>query len=73
MVGLTGCDQVEQAANNAVEVAKQSALQALEEATRTSTINQAKESANQVMLEAKQKATGYWVTPVSSCLRINLG
>ena len=58
VVSLTRCEQVEQAANDAVEKAKQSAVQALNEATQTGSIDQAKQSANQALLEAKQKAAG---------------
>lgn len=56
MAGLTGCERIEQAANDAVEKAKQSAVQVLDEATQSGSIDQAKQSANQVLLETKQKA-----------------
>ncbi len=58
VIGLTGCEQVEQAANDAVEKAKQTAVQALDEVTQTGLIEQATQSANQALLDAKQKAAG---------------
>jgi vacuolar-type H+-ATPase subunit H len=58
VIGLTGCEQVEQAANDAVKKAKQTAVQALAEATQTGSIDQGKQSANQTLLDAKQKAAG---------------
>ena len=58
LVGLTGCEQVEQAANDVVEEAKQAAVQALDEAQQAGSIDQAKETANQVLQEAWQQAAG---------------
>jgi hypothetical protein len=58
VVGLTGCERLEQAANDALEKAKQSAVQVLDEAGQSGSIDQAKQSANQVLLETKQTATG---------------
>lgn len=58
VVGLTGCEQVEQAATDAVEKARQSALQVLDEAKQSGSIDQARQSANQALNEAKQKAAG---------------
>lgn len=52
LVGLTGCEQVEQAANDVVEKAKQAAVLALDEAQQSGSIDQAKETANQVLQEA---------------------
>ena len=56
LVGLTGCEQAQQAANDVVVRAKQAAVQALYEAHQSASIEQAKESANQALLEAKQQA-----------------
>lgn len=58
VVCLTGCDQMEQATNNAVEKAKQSAVQALDEARQSGSIDQVKQSANQALIEARQTAAG---------------
>ena len=58
LIGLSGCEQVEQAANDAVEKAKQSAVQALDEAKQTGSIDEARQSATQALQEAKQAAAG---------------
>ena len=58
LVGLTGCDKLEQAANDAVETAKQSAVQALDEARQAGSIEEAKQSADRLLLDAKQQAAG---------------
>lgn len=58
LVGLSGCEQVEQAANDVVEKAKQATVLALDEAHQSGSIDQAKETANQVLPEARQQAAG---------------
>lgn len=58
VAGLAGCEQVEQAATDAVEKARQSALQVLDEAQQAGSIDQARQSANQALNEARQKAAG---------------
>ena len=58
LVGLTGCEKLEQAANDAVESAKQSAVQALDEARQAGSIEEAKQSADRLLLDAKQQAAG---------------
>jgi len=58
LVGLTGCEQAQQAANEVVDKARQAAVQALNEAQQSGSIEQARESANQVLHEAKQQAAG---------------
>ena len=58
LVGLSGCDKLEQAANEAVENAKQSAVQALDEARQAGSIEEAKQSADRLLLDAKQQAAG---------------
>jgi hypothetical protein len=58
VIGLTGCEQMEQATNDVVEKAKQAAVQALNEAQQTGSTGQAKESVNQALLEVKQQAAG---------------
>lgn len=50
---LTGCEQLEQAKNDTIENAKQTATKALEEVKSSVSIEQAKESANQVLIDAK--------------------
>ena len=57
VVSLTGCEQMEQAANDAMEKAKQSAAQVLDEAKQSgSIVDQAKQTANDALIEAKQTA-----------------
>lgn len=58
VVSLTGCDQIEQATNNAVENAKQSAVQVVDEVRQAGSIDQAKQSAKQALTEARQTAAG---------------
>ncbi len=58
MIGLTGCEQLEQAANDAVEKAKQSAVQGLEEVMQSGSVDEAKQSASEALKEAKQGAAG---------------
>ena len=55
---LTGCEQLEQAKNDTIENAKQTVVKALEEAKSSGSIEQAKESANQVLIDAKKAAAG---------------
>ena len=55
---LTGCDQLEQAKNDTLEKAKQTAIAALQEATQSGSIGQAEESASQVLIDAKKAAAG---------------
>ena len=58
IIGLTGCGQVEQAANEVLDKAKQAAVQALDEAQQSGSIDQARESANQIVQQARQQAAG---------------
>ena len=55
---LTGCEQLEQAKNDTIEKAKHTAIKALEEVKSSGSIEQAKESANQVLIDAKKAAAG---------------
>jgi hypothetical protein len=55
---LTGCEQLEQAKNGTIENAKQTAIKALEEVTSSGSIEQTKESANQVLIDAKKATAG---------------
>ena len=58
VVSLTGCEQIEQAKNTAVEKAKASAVQILDEARQAESIDDVKQSANRAMQDAKQSAAG---------------
>ena len=58
LVGLSGCEQMEQAATEAVETAKQTAVQALQEASQTGSIDEARQTATQALRDAKQQAAG---------------
>ena len=57
-VGLTGCEQLEQAASEAVDNATQAAVQALDEAKQSGSIADAKQSADKLVNDAKQQAAG---------------
>jgi vacuolar-type H+-ATPase subunit H len=57
-IGLGGCGQVEQAANEAIEKAKQTATRALEDARQSGSIDQVREAANQALHDARQQAAG---------------
>jgi len=58
IVGLTGCEQLEQATNAAVEKAKESTVQIIDEAKQVNSIDDARQTANRAMQEAKQTAAG---------------
>ena len=58
LVSLTGCEKLEQAANGAVESAKQSAVKALDEARQAGSIEEARQSADRLLLDAKRQAAG---------------
>ena len=58
LLGLSGCDRLEQAANEAVEQAKQSAVQAIDEARQAGSLEEARQSADRLLLDAKQQAGG---------------
>jgi len=55
-IALGGCGQVEQAANEAIEKAKQTATQALEDARQSGSIDQLRESTHQALNDARQQA-----------------
>ena len=55
---LTGCEQIEQAKNDTIENAKQTALKAIEDVTAISSIEEAKESASQILTETKKATAG---------------
>lgn len=54
---LTGCEQFEQAKTDTLEKAKQTAAKALNEAQQSPSLEQARESANQVLIESKKAAS----------------
>lgn len=58
LFSLSGCEQAEQAANDAIEKTRQSAAQVLDNATQNGSIDKAKESASQVLGDVRQKAAG---------------
>ncbi len=58
IVSLTGCEQVEQAASVAVERAKESAVKVVDEARQSGSIDDARQSADRALQEAKQAAAG---------------
>ena len=58
IVSLSGCQQIEQAATEAVDKAKQTAIQTLDEARQAGSIEGAKQSAGNAVQEVKQQAAG---------------
>ena len=56
VVSLTGCEQIEQAKNTAVENAQTSAVQLLDKARQAESIDDVKQLANRAMQDAKQSA-----------------
>lgn len=53
---LTGCEQIEQAANEAVDKVKQSAVRVLDEARQAGSVDEARQSADRAVQEARQTA-----------------
>ena len=58
VAGLAGCERLEQAATDAVDNAKQSAVQALDEIRQANSIEEAKQSAHEALQSTRQKAAG---------------
>ncbi len=58
LVALGGCEQLEPAATEAVDQAKQSAVQALDEARQAGSVEEAKQTADRFLLDAKEQASG---------------
>ena len=59
IVGLSGCQQIEQAATEAVDKATQTAIQTLDEARQAGSIEEAKQSAGNAVQDVKQQAAGF--------------
>ena len=58
IIGLSGCDQLEQAATEAVDKAKQTAVNTLDEARQAGSIEEAKQSADNALQDVRQQAAG---------------
>ena len=58
LVTLSGCERLEQAAAEAVEQARQSTAEVLQEAARTGSLESARQQADEALQEARQKAAG---------------
>ena len=58
IVGLSGCDQLEQAATEAVDKARQTAVNTLDEARQAGSIEEAKQSADNALQDVRQQAAG---------------
>ena len=58
IVGLSGCQQIEQAATEAVDKARQTAIQTLDEARHAGSIEEAKQSASDAVQDVKKQAAG---------------
>lgn len=56
LFSLSSCEQVEQATNTAIDKAKQSSAQVVDEATQNDSLEKAKQSASQALDGARQKA-----------------
>ena len=55
---LSGCDQIDQAATDAVEKAKTSAGQLLEDASQARSVDDARQVADDALVEAREQAAG---------------
>lgn len=58
VTALSGCEQVEQAATEAADKARQTAVQTLDEARQAGSVEQAAQSADKAVQELKQQAAG---------------
>jgi len=58
VAGLTGCEQLEQAAADVVENARQSAVQALDQIGQADSVEETKQSAGEALQKTRQKAAG---------------
>lgn len=58
IIGLSGCEQLEQAATEAVENARQTAVQTLDEASRAGSVEEAKQTAGNALQDIRQQASG---------------
>ena len=58
IVGLSGCEQLEQAATEAVDKARQTAVKTLDEARQAGSIEEAKRSADNALQDVRQQAAG---------------
>ena len=58
LFALSGCDQIDQAVTDAVEKAKTSAGQLLEDASQARSIDDARQVADDALVEAREQAAG---------------
>ena len=58
IIGLSGCEQLEQAATEAADKARQTAIQTLDEARQAGSLEEAKQSAGDALQDVKQQASG---------------
>lgn len=58
IIGLSGCEQLEQAATEAVDKARQTAIQTIDEARQAGSLEEAKQSAGNALQDVKQQASG---------------
>ena len=58
IIGLTGCEKLEQAAAEAVEQARQSATQAIDEVRQAGSLEEATQAATRALEAARQNAAG---------------
>ena len=57
-IGLTGCEQLGQAATEAVDKAKQTAVQTLDEARQAGSVEEARQTADQALQDLRGQAAG---------------
>ena len=55
-IAIVGCEQLEQAATEAVDKAKQTAVKTLDEASQAGSIEEAKQTADNAMQDVRQQA-----------------
>lgn len=59
LLGLTGCDRINQAATEAVEQARKSVIQVLDEAQQSGSLEHARQAVSETLIEARQQAAGH--------------
>ena len=58
ITGLAGCEQIEQATNEAVDKARQTAVETLDQARQAGSVEEAKQTADNAFQDLKRQAAG---------------
>ena len=58
IVALSGCERIQQAADSAVEQARQTTMQAIDEASQAGSIDEARQTAVDALQQFRQQASG---------------